>query len=82
MSNTATLYDVTNKEYLHLEKVGDGFFTGVPPRQIIDFLTRVRYGHDIRIYYDSKGHPEKFYDDDEFLKWSEIESQLDQKIAE
>jgi len=71
--NTGTIYDLTAKEYMSLGKIGDGFFVGDATHdEIIKFLSRIVYGHDIRVYLDSKGHPENFYDDDEFPKWKEI----------
>lgn len=69
--NTATLYDLTKKEYLSLGKVGDGFF-GVSDKAIVAFLTRVKNGHDIKICYDSKGEPDGFYDENESTEWKEI----------
>lgn len=71
--NDVTLYDETAKEYLNAGKVGDGFFTSEASHdQIINFLSRVRFGNKITIFLDSKGHPEKFYDDEEYEKWKEI----------
>lgn len=72
MANTATLYDLTTKEYLHLGKVGDNFFTEVLDKEIVSFLTRVKQGHMIEIYYDSKGEPENFYTKKEFEQWKEV----------
>jgi hypothetical protein len=71
---TGTIYDVTAKEYMTLGKIGDKFFTTGPTHeQIIQFLTRISYGNQILVFLDSKGEPERFYDDGEFEKWKEIE---------
>lgn len=73
--NTGTIYDVTTKEYMSLGKIGDGFFTGDATHdQIIRFLTRIVFGHEILIFLDSKGQPEGFYNDGEHEKWTEIET--------
>lgn len=71
--NTGTIYDLTTKEYMSLGKIGDGFFVGdATHEEIIKFLSRIVFGHEILVFLDSKGHPDKFYDEGEFDKWKEI----------
>ena len=71
--NTATIYDLTAKEYMHLGKVGNGWFQ-MSNEKIISFLTRVKYGAEIKIMYDSDGEPDNFWDDEEYIKWKEIDT--------
>jgi len=71
--NTATIYDLTAKEYMHLGKVFNDSFQ-MPTEKVMAFLARVKRGNDIRIFYDSKGVPEGFYDDEEYIQWREIDT--------